>query len=1359
MNTPQLPGYSVTGIIGAGGFGTVYKAKKHSTGQDVAIKLLKRSHLTDDRMRRHQERFERETTLCAKLTHPNIVRLIDKGEWTNQQIYAVFEYIPGITLRDRIRSPAPISAMEAANIMGQVLEGLVYAHDQGIVHRDLKPGNIMLSQYGAKTHVKILDYGIGAFTPDVRSIDYKTLTLTTEALGTPSYSAPEQLRGELPTIKADLYAWGLLLLECLTGSPAIQGDTLAECYHQQLSRQPVPIPAALISHPVASLLKKVLEKNLEQRAGDTRAILQEFSQINFLSLVGQLGDTPPKSQLDQPDDDATRADIRNYQGLVVEQKSISVLAVDVCAYSTTGAVSPEIIEPVQYRLMDRCREIARQMGGYEAGSLGSTMLFYFGYPYVSDSDTRRALQAGMLLVEDPNLNGLPQADSENIVGQVRAVLHRGPFVVAIDDEPSGYTAVTTMQLLRTLPSKTFWVSDTVKSVLSGKLPADESPEFSSRQSTDWGDIFLVQKESALQKPASNINFPHPMIGRESELKLLRQQWQQIDGQGGGSLVLISGDAGIGKSRLVHEFKVEVGGTTETISVCRCLPEHRNSALHPLFDLLQKEIDRIGPEAKYEALAEQLVQAGIELNDQIMALFCSWLGIDENRKDDNKIEPLSPDKQKKVIFTSLYQWLNKRSAGDKSLFIIEDLHWADPTTLEFLEEIKTEIHNSSLLVVATTRPQPNLMVQGVNIEVVALERLPQHAADQLVKQLLDSDTVDEASLAKIRKQTEGMPLYTEEFVKMLVEGGTLKKTNGIYSLQSNINSANIPLTLQDSLAERLDRLGPAKELAQIASAIGREFDEEVIKALDEYDHTGLAMQIKPLIDAELVYPEENDHSRYIFRHALIRDAAYDSMLPSTRKSVHRRIAEVLEQQFYNQVSDNPENLAWHYAKSESYEKAVELALLAAEQSLAKSVNKETIAIGRQALEWNAERKDELKRAETELAINDILFPALMAVEGLGSADLIAVSKRSIELTHTLSGESPEDTIQSTNATFIARWSEFQDLHFRCESKAAIEIGEKLVEQARKDGDRIQELVVLPLLGQAYHWYGDIKTAIERCRQALAIYREDEDGELWKTYGGEPKSQALFILSHALTCQGLTESADEANDESLSWAQKVGCEFKVDGATFFQFFMAYLKADKEKVKALAAAHLDLSKPPSEERWLLAHSRCIYDWAIDSTAFIAPFIEAQLGSGRTGAICWQECIAAEIEIANGLLDEADERLRESISRSESAGDFSILPLLIRNQAIVCYRRSADMATVDSLFERGINMARNIEALWYELDLQLHYVEILFEQENRRDKLMENSAKLQTLLGRLKEGDHTPLVQRCRQLLKRVEEGAFAA
>lgn len=281
MQNLLISDYTLLEKIGEGGFGIVYKARQTSTGQLVAIKVLKNTHSQKTQI---TTCFEQETQLCAQINHPHVIKLLDKGYAQDGQPFAVFDYVDGEPLKEQIIWNNGLSAIETGRLMGQVLNALVCIHGQGIIHRDLKPQNIMVAQTQTGSQAKILDFGSAVFTRK-HPINECGKLKDKATVGTPGYSAPEQLRGEIPTVRSDMYTWGLILLECLTGAPVIQGNTPSEVFAQQVSPKKVPIPASIHHHPLSNLLRWVLEKNPLKRAGNALKLYKAYLKIDFKTLT------------------------------------------------------------------------------------------------------------------------------------------------------------------------------------------------------------------------------------------------------------------------------------------------------------------------------------------------------------------------------------------------------------------------------------------------------------------------------------------------------------------------------------------------------------------------------------------------------------------------------------------------------------------------------------------------------------------------------------------------------------------------------------------------------------------------------------------------------------------------------------------------------------------------------------------------------------------------------------------------------------------------------------------------------------------------------------------------------------------
>jgi serine/threonine protein kinase len=277
--------YEIREALGEGGFGTVYKAVQLATGQAVAIKVLRLPEGgAPQGIEKRVARFQREMQICAQMRHPNIVGLIDSGQAEGGIVYSIFEYLPGQNLAELLVKEGRLEPVEARHFMVQVLDALACAHGAGVVHRDLKPANIMIISTGARRNAVVLDFGISALTEEAQRDEGARLTMTNECIGTPAYAAPEQLRGHPPTPRTDLYAWGLVFLECLTGRRVFDGHAFAEVVFKQLSPDPIPVPSAIADHALGRILRRVTAKDAAARDATADTLLREVEGCDLSGL-------------------------------------------------------------------------------------------------------------------------------------------------------------------------------------------------------------------------------------------------------------------------------------------------------------------------------------------------------------------------------------------------------------------------------------------------------------------------------------------------------------------------------------------------------------------------------------------------------------------------------------------------------------------------------------------------------------------------------------------------------------------------------------------------------------------------------------------------------------------------------------------------------------------------------------------------------------------------------------------------------------------------------------------------------------------------------------------------------------------
>jgi predicted ATPase len=437
----------------------------------------------------------------------------------------------------------------------------------------------------------------------------------------------------------------------------------------------------------------------------------------------------------------------------------------------------------------------------------------------------------------------------------------------------------------------------------------------------------------------------PLVGREQEIELLRERWAQVK-DGVGQVVLLSGEAGIGKSRLVQVLKEQVAIEPQAwLTPCQCSPYHQHSALHPWIDLLERvvlQFDREEPPPqKLRKLEGFLVQYGLPLAE-VVPLFATLLSLP--LPTDYASRPVSPEQQKQQTLHALLTILLRIAAHQPVLLVMEDLHWVDPTTLEFLSLLVDQGPTARILALLTFGPDFSPPWTGrSHLTQVTLHRLPRRQAVEVIRQVAHGKVLPPEVVEQIVAKTDGVPLFVEELTKMVLEAGLLQERSERYALTGPLPPLAIPATLHDSLMAWLDRLATVKGLAQLGATLGREFSYELLHAVAPWDEGTLQRGLQQLVAAEFLYQRGlPPQATYRFKHALIQDAAYQSLLRSARQQHHQHIAQVLEARFPDLGATQPELLAHHYTEAGLMAQAIPYWQQAGTRAIQRSANVEAIA---------------------------------------------------------------------------------------------------------------------------------------------------------------------------------------------------------------------------------------------------------------------------------------------------------------------------------------------------------------------------------------------------------------------------------
>ncbi len=615
------------------------------------------------------------------------------------------------------------------------------------------------------------------------------------------------------------------------------------------------------------------------------------------------------------------------------RRQLTVMFCDlVDSTALSGRLDPEDLRSVVRAYQDTAAAVITRYEGHIAQYLGDGLLIYFGHPVAHEDDARRAVLTGLDIIEEMKaLNVLLQRE-QGVRLALRLGIHTGVVVLgemgggeqhghlALGDTPNiaarleGLAAPDTI-IISGATARLVHDDFALEELAPRTLKGVAEPMMAAR--------VLQPKAVSNEADAGVVVEGRFLIGREEEVGLLHRRWEQSK-DGSGQVVVLTGEAGIGKSTLVETIYGTIAESDGVRVVFRCSPYHQNSALYPIIEHLQRVLrfereDK--PADKFEKL-EGMLKGYQFIADDTVQLFAALLSLP---LPEGRYAPLtlSPQLLRQSTHDALVAWLTEETERSSVLVVFEDLHWADASTMDMVGVLVEEVPTVRMLILLTTRPEyvPPWPPRS-HLTPLTLNRLERQQVAAMVTHLAGGKTLPEDVVKHVVSKTDGVPLFVEELTKTLLESDILQTVDGQYRLAGPLTSVSIPSTLYDSLMARLDRLPDSKETAQLGAVLGREFAYEMIKAVTPEDDEVLQTRLSELVDAELLYQRGRPpRSKYTFKHALIQDAAYASLLRSTRQGYHRSIAEMLERQFPELVETQPELVASHYTEAGSATQAI------------------------------------------------------------------------------------------------------------------------------------------------------------------------------------------------------------------------------------------------------------------------------------------------------------------------------------------------------------------------------------------------------------------------------------------------------
>ena len=1032
-----------------------------------------------------------------------------------------------------------------------------------------------------------------------------------------------------------------------------------------------------------------------------------------------------------------------------ERRHLTVLFCDLVDSTTlAGHLDPEDLREVVQAYHQTCAAVIHQYDGYIAQYLGDGILVYFGYPLAHEDDAQRAVRTGLgILRAMAPLNArLPLPPGERLA--VRLGIHTGLVVVGEVGEGTrheplalGETPNLAARLQGLAAPNTLVISAATWQLLSGFFAYQALGPVRLKGRAQPLEVYQVLSETTARSrlEAAGRTGLTPLVGREQEVGLLRERWAQVK-DGSGQVVLLSGEAGIGKSRLVQVLQEQVATEAQAwLTLCQCVPYYQHTALYPLIELLERVALRFereeSPSQKLRKLEGFVVQYGLPLAEAV-PLLASLLSLPLTA--DYAPLAMSPEQQKQQTLHALLTIFLRIASQQPVLFVMEDLHWVDPSTLEFLSLLVDQGPTARILALFTFRPDFRLPWTGrAHFTQVTLARLPRRQAAELTGRVAHGKVLPAEVVEQIVAKTDGVPLFVEELTKMVLESGLLQEREERYELTGPLPPLAIPATLQDALMARLDQLASAKAVAQLGATIGREFTYELLRAVAPLDELELWRGLVQLVQAEVLYQRGAlPQAIYLFKHALIQEAAYQSLLRRTRQQYHQRIAQVFAERFPDTVATQPELLAHHATEAGLAEQAVGYWYTAGQRAHERSAHGEAIGHRRKGLELLTTLPDTSEHRQQELALQITLGAALTATKGLAAPDVEAAYQRARELCQQV-GETPQlfPVLGGLVRFYIGRG----------ESQTAWELGEQMLSLAQRVHDPAGLANAHITLGNALFSLREWDAARTHLEQGLAFYNAQQhrsQGFLTETHQGV---FGLSRLAQVLWSLGYPDQALQRSHEALTLARELAHPASVATALYFAADVHGRRREGQRTYEQAEAALGLAHEHGFA-FRVAQATILRGWALveqgQGEAGLTQICQGLAALRATGSETGAYLIL--LAAAYWRVGQIEEGLRVAeealaVSRRDAG--------LYRLKGELLLRRSAEHhAEAESCFRQALEIARRQGAKSLELRAAMS-LSRLWQHQGKRAEAYE---LLAPIYGWFTEGFDTADLQEAKVLLE---------
>ena len=994
-----------------------------------------------------------------------------------------------------------------------------------------------------------------------------------------------------------------------------------------------------------------------------------------------------------------------------------------------------------------CNTAITRYAGTIAGYFGDGVMAFFGWPRAHEDDAVRAVHAALEILPAVTKISAP------VTLALRVGICSGPVVVGTIESTGtaslidavGETPNIAARLQTLAAPNTVLVSESTKRLLSASFELKNlgTQELKGLDRPLRVYQVLGAKNISNRFEASHVDLLAPLVGRSTEIDFLIDRWGKAK-ESDGQLIIISGIAGVGKSRLIHEFKLRINCEPHLLLSFQCSQYHLQSAFFPIIDQIERMsqiLSRDSDETKFVKIKDYLYSVGMHEATEIL-LIGNLLSIDTGYSD--QFSESTPQQIKNKTISAIVDMIRSMSTQLPTICIFEDIHWIDPSTLELLELTISRLKQARVLLVLSHRPEfQHTWFTHSNATMYSLTRLSRGEIVEMICDIFNRSIVTPDVVEQIVDKSDGIPLFVEELANSALESSI-----GSRLADGNLSRANqsiaIPETLHDALMERIDRVPQGRNLAQIAAVIGRDFSYEILSVASGVGENDLTLVLSMLEDADVIYRVGiSPNTRFAFKHVLLRDAVYNSLIRNKRRKIHGQIANILANEQSRFEDYRPEILAYHFNEAGDYSQAVRFWLESGRRAVAHFANAEAIAHFRMALEPLSAMAETPERFSREIEIQLALGIPLIAVRGYAAQETRDAFARARTLCLKTS---------SHNEYFQALYGLWGHSWMSGKHNEALEMANEFLSKSRTSADKDLMMVAHRTMGSTLLTLGDFRAAKQHFETTISLSTSRDKRPLYDQYMVDPQVASLLLLSWNLWFLGYPDQSIGRVSEAVYMSEAIRHQYSVAFAHYMTSVVHILRGDPKSALSSAEKSLEVSK---EQRFLLyvllsniARARALGEMGRleEAQTEIERGLEAARSEGVGFMLPMMESWLADIHARRGECETALSIVERALARIDNITGRSWESELHRQKGQILLGIAPERVTdAESHFRAAIHVARRQYAKSFELRATTNLANLLRTQ----GKIDEGRHLLEAVYHWFREGLDTVDLSRARLAL----------